>query len=62
MLIGEPNLEDFSQKDGGLGMELGGNEEEEEDDDEKEFPTITKEKKIDLKKFDTQLSNFFSLY
>lgn len=46
-----------------MGMELvGGNEEEEEDDDEKEFPTLTKERKLDLKKFETQLSKYFGAY
>ena len=55
-------FEDPSIKDGGMGMELGGNEEEEEDDDEKEFPTLTREKKADLKKFETQLSNNFLVY
>jgi len=34
-------------------------EEEEEDEDEKEFPPLTKEKKVEIKKFESQLSKCF---
>jgi len=38
------------------------NIEEEEDDDEKEFPPLTKDKKAEIKKFESQLSKNFIFY
>jgi broad specificity phosphatase PhoE len=32
---------------------------EDEDDEDKEFPPLTKEKKQEAKKFETQLSNYY---